>query len=66
MTATLDPTTLRWVAEQEDRRASDFVVPAGERGWDVAECRYREREYRMKARRYRALATRIENKRGKR
>ena len=62
-TSKLDPATLRWVADEQAFEAERFYEWAREHGSDEWQCRSRGREYAMRAKRYRALATRIENKR---
>lgn len=54
----LDPVTLRWVAGEEARMANEYRAWATEAGANGPESRRREREHRMRAKRYRNLATR--------
>jgi hypothetical protein len=64
----LDPGTLRWVADENAAEQRRYEAWSRERGSDEWHCQTRAREHAMLAKRYRGLATRIENaaKRGKR
>lgn len=69
MTRQLDPYTLRWVADENEVEKERWLSWASEQDSDEYacqtkyECQTKAREYAMTAKRYRALATRIENKR---